>query len=245
MPIVHYGGNSYSCATALKGEDYIRLLDENNVLIVAFEKVANFSLFTIESGEWAAPQPEKECPLVIRGSDGISRPSKMKLGDIGGGDWNQNNANSPDYIKNRICYEETTSSTRPQTLSGILHYASEGYFTKDVWVEVKEGRSNYTINGEPAQIITIEGYTNETGAEVQGIESASWKQAYYASIGQLMWYSKTSIAESTEMTITYYEEITETKIHHLDEKFIPNTIARTSMIGDINTILDNINGEVI
>lgn len=52
MPIVTYNGNEYECATALKGADYIRLLDDTGCKIVSFEGVVDFSLFKISGGSW-------------------------------------------------------------------------------------------------------------------------------------------------------------------------------------------------
>lgn len=42
------------CSRAVKGANYIRLYNDNNIKIVAFEEVADFSAFSIEGGEWEA-----------------------------------------------------------------------------------------------------------------------------------------------------------------------------------------------
>ena len=156
-------------------------------------------------------------------------------------DWNENDETAVGYIQNRTHYEETATVMKTQTVSGTITYMTYGYYSTDVWVDVEEGRSNYTINGEPAGIITIDA----NGETVQGLESASWRQEYFSDYGNMAWYNKTGIADPVEMTITYDEEVIGTVVHTLDEKYIPDTIARTSMIGDINSILDAINGEVI
>ena len=55
MPTLTYLEESFDCATAIKGEDYIHLLDENGILIVSFEGVADFTHFTLVNGEYTAP----------------------------------------------------------------------------------------------------------------------------------------------------------------------------------------------
>ena len=55
MPTLTYLEESFDCATAIKGEDYIHLLDENGILIVSFEGVADFTHFTLVNGEYTTP----------------------------------------------------------------------------------------------------------------------------------------------------------------------------------------------
>ena len=55
MPTLKYLDNAFDCAIAIKGEDYIHLLDENGALIVSLEGIADFSLFTLVNGEYTAP----------------------------------------------------------------------------------------------------------------------------------------------------------------------------------------------
>lgn len=55
MPTLKYLDYAFDCATAIKGEDYIHLLDENGILIVSFEGVADFTAFTLVNGEYAPP----------------------------------------------------------------------------------------------------------------------------------------------------------------------------------------------
>ena len=52
MNIIVFGENSYECARAVKGVDYIKLYDENNNIIVAFYGISDFSAFTLQEGEW-------------------------------------------------------------------------------------------------------------------------------------------------------------------------------------------------
>jgi len=55
MPILKYLDYAFECATAIKGEDYIHLLDENGVLIVSFEEITDFSGFALENGGYTTP----------------------------------------------------------------------------------------------------------------------------------------------------------------------------------------------
>ena len=49
---VTFQGVVYTCTRAVKGVNYIRLYDGNNIQTAAFEEITDFSLFTIKGGEW-------------------------------------------------------------------------------------------------------------------------------------------------------------------------------------------------
>lgn len=55
MPTLKYLDYAFDCTTAIKGEDYIHLLDENGALIVSLEGISDFSLFTLVNGEYTSP----------------------------------------------------------------------------------------------------------------------------------------------------------------------------------------------
>ena len=81
MPNVTYLGTTYPCAKALKGDDYIHLLDSNGVLIVAFDGIKDFSGFTIDT-DWTAPTPNNECYIAVIGDDGVVRKGGHRCCDI-------------------------------------------------------------------------------------------------------------------------------------------------------------------
>ena len=70
MPTLKYLEYSFDCTTAIKGDDYIRLLDENGVLIASFEGIADFSVFTLVNGEYTAPTAPGECYVAVIRDDG-------------------------------------------------------------------------------------------------------------------------------------------------------------------------------
>lgn len=70
MVTVMYRDLSFECATAIKGENYVHLLDENGTMIAAFDGVTNFNYFSISGGSWTNPTPENECFLAVIKDDG-------------------------------------------------------------------------------------------------------------------------------------------------------------------------------
>ena len=58
--IVKFLDTIYECSKAVKGSDYIRLFDANGNCIASFEGISDFSLFTIDGGEWSTPEPTQE-----------------------------------------------------------------------------------------------------------------------------------------------------------------------------------------
>ena len=70
MAIVKHFDKEYSCTTAIKGNDYVHLLNENGKMIVAFDGVSDFSSFSITGGSWATPTPENNCRIAVVKDDG-------------------------------------------------------------------------------------------------------------------------------------------------------------------------------
>lgn len=73
MATVTYNGETFSCVTALKGADYVHLLDSEGIMVAAFDGVEDFSLFTISDGDWTDPTPAHDCSIAVVGDDGVIR----------------------------------------------------------------------------------------------------------------------------------------------------------------------------
>lgn len=82
MAIVTFNNETFSCATAIKGPDYIFLLDDDGDVIVAFEGIADFSGFHITDGDWVIPTPENECRIAVVKDDGTMGKGGHKSSDI-------------------------------------------------------------------------------------------------------------------------------------------------------------------
>lgn len=82
MITVTFLGEIYSCEVALKGADYIRLLDENGCMVAAFEGISDFSGFAISGGSWTSPTDADSCCIATIGEDGVPRKSGKKLCDM-------------------------------------------------------------------------------------------------------------------------------------------------------------------
>jgi hypothetical protein len=52
-------GIEIQCTKAVKGADYIRLYDGEN-LIASFDGISDFGGYTIDGGEWETPMPTHE-----------------------------------------------------------------------------------------------------------------------------------------------------------------------------------------
>lgn len=82
MATVTYNNERFTCTTALKGTDYIHLLDASGDMIVAFDSVADFSGFSITGGSWTSPKSVNNCNITVWGEDGVIRSSTIKPSDI-------------------------------------------------------------------------------------------------------------------------------------------------------------------
>lgn len=83
MATVTYLGETYECATALKGADYIHLLDENGDMTAAFDGITDFSGFEITSGSWATPASDNDCYLAVIRDDGTIGRGHHRCSDVG------------------------------------------------------------------------------------------------------------------------------------------------------------------
>lgn len=63
-------GLTYACATALKGSDYVHLVDESGTLVAAFEGVSDFSIFALAGGSWTTPKSTDDCNVAVWREDG-------------------------------------------------------------------------------------------------------------------------------------------------------------------------------
>ena len=82
MPTVILNDESFPCATAIKGEDYILLLDEGGDVIASFEGIKDFSAFFITDGDWIIPTPNNECHVAVIKDDGTIGKGNYRCSDI-------------------------------------------------------------------------------------------------------------------------------------------------------------------
>ncbi len=75
-------GTSINCASAIKGDTFIHLLDENDNIVAVYEGITDFSRFTISGGSWTEAESENDCNLVVMRSDGTIAKVSKKLCDV-------------------------------------------------------------------------------------------------------------------------------------------------------------------
>lgn len=170
-----------------------------------------------ESGEiWKSSIKKYNNLKSINATDDI--PNKedfitnaQRILDQAGGFW----VNAIDTVKT-----QTVSKSTSET---VYQYAGEGYSIYDsngLADVVKDNRGNYTINGEPATVITVPSVTiwndyegrDEEYSSYLGLESATWKYTYFVASSYALKgiYCKDSDFLNnnyeTTITVTYDEE---------------------------------------
>ena len=73
------------CAVAIKGSDYIHLLDESGKMVACFDGVSDFSQFTLEGGEYTDPTEDHDCYIAVIRDDGTIGKGGHRCSDIGVG----------------------------------------------------------------------------------------------------------------------------------------------------------------
>lgn len=153
-------------------------------------------------------------------------------------DWNQNDETADDYIKNRICYEETVKlksfenpTARKNGNAGDFPIEIGKFYNvkiDDTIYENKECIRYQPTYGQPLPGILLEGTGNNLGD----------KYINYYSTG--IQYQE----NGGDGTVYFYiEEVGSggTIIKQLDEKFIPETIARKTEVPDAPAMIANHN----
>lgn len=74
---------TYECSTAIKGSDYVHLLDGAGLMIVSFECVKNFSLFKLSGGYWTEITNYDDCPIAVIAPDGTIKKGSRKCSEVG------------------------------------------------------------------------------------------------------------------------------------------------------------------
>lgn len=173
-------------------------------------------------------------------------PTKWEAGEAGGqqiqSDWNQNDENSSDYVKNRLCYKytELIDAVSETTLDATT--ASEGYYTATI-----QGDHYLFGNTESASVV----YDGTTYENVPASHHESWAggapQSEYT-IGSIPEYPFKIVMRNGayENNLTLYAEtqgehtfcIKEpvNKVKTLDTEYIPGNVAI------INNTFDDISG---
>lgn len=82
MATVSFLNESYECSKAIKGSNYIHLLDENGVKIATFDGIKDFAPFSITGGEWSEPAAASDCHLAVVREDGTVVKSDHKFCDL-------------------------------------------------------------------------------------------------------------------------------------------------------------------
>ena len=72
----------YTCSKAIKGPDYIHLVDANSNLLTAFDGVTDFSGFAISGGSWSSPQQLCDRKFALVHEDGSVHPSDFPVNGV-------------------------------------------------------------------------------------------------------------------------------------------------------------------
>ena len=163
------------------------------------------------------------------------------------GNWEQNDSNADDYIKNRPFYSE-------QKMVKKVIFSSDSSSNKLTEPLIVGVTYTVTWNGVEYNCVArmYDGYVmlgnNAIYEHDNGIETDSGEPfALEAKNGKLSWYVYTREEEDFTVSISYIHEVE--NITTIDPKFLPDEVVMEkefeAALGDINAILDYINGEAI
>lgn len=82
MITINFCNMTFTCDKAIKGSDYVHLVDANGNLTACFDGVTDFGQFTISGGSWTTAPSNDNCELAVVGADGVIRKSTKKASDI-------------------------------------------------------------------------------------------------------------------------------------------------------------------
>ena len=82
MITINFCNMTFTCDKAIKGSDYIHLVDADGKLTACFEGVSDFNKFNITGGFWTAAPSNDDCEIAVVGAGGVIRKSTKKASDI-------------------------------------------------------------------------------------------------------------------------------------------------------------------
>lgn len=82
MITVTYLGTDYTCEVAIKGTDYIHLVDADGCMTTAFESITDFTAFTISGGDFTSAADHNDCYVAVVREDGTIAKGGHKCGAI-------------------------------------------------------------------------------------------------------------------------------------------------------------------
>lgn len=138
-------------------------------------------------------------------------------------DWNQNDSTQPDYIKNRIAYDERIGIGSESTTKASLYVeAVEPFLANQLYeCEVRE----YYDQDKQADGIVADSYSFRFETDDEGCSQ------YGVTVGKP--YFETSTSEYACGDITIYKIVPVT----IEDRYIPDSVARTE---DVEEILDEL-----
>lgn len=124
MPTLIYKNDRFDCTTAIKGDDYIHLLDADGIMTSAFDGITNFSDFTLENGSYTSPTADHNCYLAVIRDDGTIGKGNHTCADVGNAsNHNHDGVYAPMTIFGEEELTEGEASTYPE---GTLYFVVEG-----------------------------------------------------------------------------------------------------------------------
>jgi hypothetical protein len=82
MITVKIGSLTFEGAKAIKGSNYIRVLDSNDNLVASIDGITSFSGITISGGSWTTPAAASNCEVAVIMADGTVAKGNVKNCDI-------------------------------------------------------------------------------------------------------------------------------------------------------------------
>lgn len=82
MATLKYLDTTYECTTAIRGDNYIHLLDANGNVTAAFDGIKDFSGFTLTGCSWTLPSPCDKCSIAVINVDGSIEKGDAKYDDL-------------------------------------------------------------------------------------------------------------------------------------------------------------------
>ena len=148
-------------------------------------------------------------------------------------DWNQNDENTSDYVKNRPFY--TGESVEVVKLDGV--FINDYDFCEELCFDINEGQEYTCIFDGKTYNLTAwksEGYS-VLGSKSLWFDDGDYNETEPPFVTDGYWYFTVNDGDEHSLKITTIEA----PVHKIDEKYIPNVYTSIKDI-DTNEVLDNI-----
>lgn len=191
MITINFCNMTFTCEKAIKGSDYVHLVDADGNLIACFEGVTDFGQFTISGGSWTMAPSNDSCEIAVVGADGVIRKSTKKAANI-------------TALQTKVSNLESTIAALPERWNLLWEgAASEG---TTISIPDADKYNVFAITYDPGSgnyhtVLAVRGGASEALIEGSGSWASTWTDSAKTYLGVALFSCTFSVESASRWTL--------------------------------------------